>query len=167
LSKSFSSAILRFSAIILFLANLFLFASLETRRMFCRTSLRIPESRLAIDRFRRILLTKGLKDKAVAELLPEFILITRIEFEYVPAWLFNDEQVETNMHEAWDHESSKDEMNIVLQGLEQHFWKGTEAGWMGCYDFPGETWAGDGSANKGVMGAGSVCFQQPGRNLVD
>ena len=56
-------------------------------------------------------------------------------------------------------------MNIVLQGLEQHFWKGTEAGWMGCYDFPGETWAGDGSAHKGVMGAGSVCFQRPGRNL--
>jgi hypothetical protein len=34
---------------------------------------------------------------------------------------------------------------------------------MGCYDFPGETWAGDGSAHEGVMGAGSVCFQQPGR----
>jgi hypothetical protein len=80
--------------------------------------------------------------------------------------LFNDEQVETNMREAWEHEDSKDEMNIVLQGLEQHFWKGTEAGWMGCYDFPGETWAGDGSANKGVMGAGSVYFQRPGRNLV-
>jgi hypothetical protein len=29
---------------------------------------------------------------------------------------------------------------------------------MGCYDFPGETY-------KGVMGAGSVCFQRPGRNL--
>ena len=36
---------------------------------------------------------------------------------------------------------------------------------MGCYDFPGETWAGDASAHKGVMGAGSVCFQRPGRNL--
>jgi hypothetical protein len=57
-------------------------------------------------------------------------------------------------------------MNVLLQGLEQHFWKGTEAGWMGCYDFPGETWAGDGSANKGVMRAGSVCFQRPGCNLV-
>ena len=32
------------------------------------------------------------------------------------------------MREAWEHEDSKDEMNIVLQGLEQHFWKGTEAG---------------------------------------
>jgi hypothetical protein len=53
------------------------------------------------------------------------------------------------MREAWEHEGSKDELNIVLQGLEQHFWKGTEAGWMGCYDFPGETWSGDGSANKG------------------
>ncbi len=41
------------------------------------------------------------------------------------------------------NEGSKDEMNIVLQGPEQYFWKGTEAGWMGCYDFPGETWAGD------------------------
>jgi hypothetical protein len=55
--------------------------------MFCRTSLRIPESRLAIDRFRRVLLTKGLKDKAVAELLPEFIIVTRIEFEYIPVCL--------------------------------------------------------------------------------
>jgi hypothetical protein len=61
--------------------------------------------------------------------------------------LFNDKQVETNMHQAWEHEDSKDEMNIVC-GLEQHFWKGTEAGWMGCYDFLGETWAGNGSAHK-------------------
>jgi hypothetical protein len=58
--------------------------------------------------------------------------------------LFNDEQVETNMRELWEHESRKDELNIVLQGLEQEFWKGTEAGWMGYYDFPGETWEGDG-----------------------
>ena len=72
--------------------------------------------------------------------------------------LFHDGQ-EANMREAWEHEGEKDELNIVLQGLEQHFWKGTEAGRMGCYDFPGETWAGDGSANKGVMGAGSVRFQ--------
>jgi hypothetical protein len=56
--------------------------------------------------------------------------------------LFNDEQVETNMREAWEQEGNKDELNIVIQGLEQQFWKGTEAGWMGCYDFPGETWAG-------------------------
>ena len=72
--------------------------------------------------------------------------------------LFNDEQVETNMRKAWEHEGSKDEMNIVLQGLEQHFCKGTEAGWMGCNDFPGETWAGDGSANKSVMGQGASAF---------
>ncbi len=62
-------------------------------------------------------------------------------------YLFNDEQAETNMREAWEHEGSKDELNIVLQGLEQHFWKCTEAGRMGCYDFPGETWVGDGSAS--------------------
>jgi hypothetical protein len=80
--------------------------------------------------------------------------------------IFNNEQAETHMREAWEHEGSKDELNIVLQGLEQHFWKGTEASRMGCYDFPGETWAGDGSANKGVMGAGSTCYQLPGHNLV-
>ena len=77
--------------------------------------------------------------------------------------LIND--AETSLREVWENEGSKDEMNIVLQGPEQYFWKGTEAGWMGCYDFPGETWAGDASAHKGVMGAGSVCFQRPGHNL--
>ena len=44
----------------------------------------------------------------------------------------DDEQVEKNMREAWEprwHADSKDEMNIVLQGLEQHFWRGMEAGW--------------------------------------
>jgi ribonuclease HI len=80
--------------------------------------------------------------------------------------LLNEEQTETNMREAWEHEGSKDELNIVLHGLEKHFWEGKEAGLLGCYDFPGETWAGDGLANKGVMGAGSVRFQRPGRNLV-
>jgi hypothetical protein len=37
------------------------------------------------------------------------------------------------MREAWEYEGSKDELNVVLQGLEQHFWKGTEADRMGCY----------------------------------
>jgi ribonuclease HI len=80
--------------------------------------------------------------------------------------IFDDEQAEIHLREAWEHESSKDQMNIVLQGLKQHFWRGTEAGWLGCYDFSGETWAGDGSVHKYVMGAGSVCFQRPGCNLV-
>ena len=70
--------------------------------------------------------------------------------------IFDDEQVEAHLSEAWEHESGKDEMNVVLQGLEQHFWRGTEAGWLGCYDFAGETWAGDGSVHKCAMGAGSV-----------
>jgi hypothetical protein len=30
--------------------------------------------------------------------------------------LFNDEQAETHMREAWEHEGSKDELNIVEQG---------------------------------------------------
>jgi hypothetical protein len=58
--------------------------------------------------------------------------------------IFDDEQVATQLSEAWEHDSGKDELNVVLQGLEQHFWRGTEAGWLGCYDFGGETWAGDG-----------------------
>jgi hypothetical protein len=33
--------------------------------------------------------------------------------------LFDGEQAETNMREAWEHEGSKDELNIVLHGLEQ------------------------------------------------
>jgi hypothetical protein len=56
-----------------------------------------------------------------------------------------------NMREAREHEHSKDEMNIDLRGLERHFWKGTEAGCLGCYDFSGETWAGDGDANADIM----------------
>ncbi len=65
------------------------------------------------------------------------------------------------MREAWEHEHSKDEMSINLRGLERHYWNGTEAGCLGCYDFPGETWAGDGSVHKGTMGAGIICLQRP------
>jgi hypothetical protein len=56
---------------------------------------------------------------------------------------FDDEQVAIQLSEAWEHDSCKDELNVVLQGLEQQFWRGTEAGWLGCYDFAGETWAKD------------------------
>ena len=79
--------------------------------------------------------------------------------------IFDDKQVEAHLSEAWEHDSGKDELNVVLQGLEQHFWRGTEAGWLGCYDFAGETWAGDGSVHKCAMGAGSVCLQRPGCSL--
>ncbi len=34
--------------------------------------------------------------------------------------ILNGEQAENNLREAWEHESSKNEMNIVLRGLEQH-----------------------------------------------
>ena len=80
--------------------------------------------------------------------------------------IFDSEQAETNLQAAWEHEDDKDEMNITLHGLERNFWKGTEAGWLGCYEFPGESWAGDGSVHKGVMGAGSVCLQRPGCSLI-
>jgi hypothetical protein len=62
--------------------------------------------------------------------------------------IFDYEQVANQLSEAWEHDSCKDELNVVLQGLEQHFWRGTEAGCLGCYDFPGETWVGDGSISS-------------------
>ena len=44
--------------------------------------------------------------------------------------IFDDEQVAIQLSEAWEHDSGKDELNVVLQGLEQHYWRGTEAGWL-------------------------------------
>ena len=38
----------------------------------------------------------------------------------------DDEQVALQLSEAWEHDSGKDELNVVLQGLEQHFWRGTD-----------------------------------------
>jgi ribonuclease HI len=75
--------------------------------------------------------------------------------------IVDEGQVEMKMREAWEHEHSKDETHIDLRGLERHYWNGTEAGCLGCYDFPGETWSGDGSVHKGAMGAGSICLQRP------
>ena len=33
--------------------------------------------------------------------------------------IFDDEQVATQLSEAWEHDIGKDELNVVLQGLEQ------------------------------------------------
>jgi alpha-glucosidase (family GH31 glycosyl hydrolase) len=79
--------------------------------------------------------------------------------------ILDDDEVIQGQQEAWEQESNKDELTIQLQGLEHHYWLGTEAGRLGCHDFPGETWAGDGSAHKGEMGAGSVCLQQQSPHL--
>ncbi len=69
--------------------------------------------------------------------------------------ILNNDGVIQSLKEAWE---------INLQGLERQYWLGTEAKRLGCYDFPGETWAGDGSAHKGGMGSGSVCLQQQDRH---
>jgi hypothetical protein len=79
--------------------------------------------------------------------------------------ILDDDQANQRLKEAWEHDDSKDELKVDLQGLERYFWLGTEAGRLGRYNFPGVTWAGDGSAHKGVMGAGSVCLQQQSRYL--
>ena len=79
--------------------------------------------------------------------------------------IIDDDQANQMWKETWEQDDSKVELKIDLQGLERHFWLGTEAGRLGCYNFPGETWAGDGSAHKGVMGAGSVCLQQQSKYL--
>ncbi len=44
--------------------------------------------------------------------------------------LFNGSQVETNMREAWEHESSKDEMNIVLDGVLRLPGRNLGRGWI-------------------------------------
>ena len=79
--------------------------------------------------------------------------------------ILDDDEVIQGLQAAWEQESNKDELKIRLQGLERHYWLGTEAGRLGCYDFPGETWAGDGSAHKGGMGTGSVSLQEQDRHL--
>ena len=57
--------------------------------------------------------------------------------------ILDDEELIESLQEAWEHEGSKDELKIELQGLERLYWLGTEAGRQGCYDSQGETWAGD------------------------
>jgi hypothetical protein len=80
--------------------------------------------------------------------------------------ILDDDKTHQSVKEAWEHEDFKDELKIELQGLERQFLLGTEAGRLGCYDFSGETWAGDGSAHKGETGAGSVCLQRLDKCLV-
>jgi hypothetical protein len=80
--------------------------------------------------------------------------------------ILDDVKANQSLNEAWEHEDNKDELKIDLQGPERQFWLGTEAGRLGCYNFPGETWAGDGSAHKGGKGAGNVCLHQQDKCLV-
>jgi hypothetical protein len=72
--------------------------------------------------------------------------------------LINDAQVETNLREVWEYEGSKDEMNIVLQGPKQYFWKGTEAGWMGSMTFLGRPGQGMGRHTRASWGQGVSAF---------
>lgn len=86
-------------------------------------------------------------------------------------WTHTSQQVTDSavyecLKEAWEHEDEKDDLTVDIQGLEREYWLGTEAGRLGCYGFPGESWAGDGSAHQGNMGAGSVCHQRPEVHLV-
>ena len=80
--------------------------------------------------------------------------------------ILDDDPANQRSKEAWEQDDHKDELKIDLQGLERHFWLGTEAGRLGCYNFPGEIWAGDGSAHKGGMGAGIVYLQRQDKCLV-
>ena len=71
--------------------------------------------------------------------------------------ILDDDKAHQSFQEAGEPEDNTDELKIELQGPEKQVWLGTEAGRLGCYNFPGETWAGDGSAHKGGMGVSSVC----------
>ena len=42
--------------------------------------------------------------------------------------IFDDEQVAIQLSEAWEHDSGKDELNVVLQGLEHHYWRERKLG---------------------------------------
>ena len=57
-----------------------------------------------------------------------------------------------HLRDAWEQENDKDDLKMDLQGLERQFWLRMEAGRMGCYELPGEIWAGYESAHKGGMG---------------
>jgi ribonuclease HI len=50
--------------------------------------------------------------------------------------ILDDDEVIQGLQKAWEQESNKDEVEIRLQGLESHYWLGTEAGRLGCFDFP-------------------------------
>jgi ribonuclease HI len=80
--------------------------------------------------------------------------------------ILDDDKAHQSLKEAWEHKDNTDELKIELQSLERQFWLGTEAGRLGCLNFPGETWAGDGSAHEGAMGAGGVCLQRQDKCLV-
>ena len=71
----------------------------------------------------------------------------------------NQEQAFKHIKAAWESEDDKDTLQIDLTGLEREYWLGTEAGRLGCYEFQGEVWAGDGSVKGDSMGAGSIRYQ--------
>ena len=72
-----------------------------------------------------------------------------------------DEETRNNMEAAWEAEDDKDECIVNLEGPEQNYWLGSEAGMLGCYWFSGVVFAGDGSDHRGRMGAGAYCLGDP------
>ena len=68
------------------------------------------------------------------------------------------EEVVNRIEQAWKCEQRSDEYKLTLQGPEQFFWRGSEAGLLGIFDFPGILAGGDGSEDAGKMGAGVWCW---------
>jgi len=66
-----------------------------------------------------------------------------------------------NVAATWECEDSKDECVAQLEGNEEFFWSGSEVGMLGGYGFHGVTFGGDGANEKGSMGAGCCCLQDP------
>jgi len=64
------------------------------------------------------------------------------------------EATRTTIQEAIGVENSKDTPSFGTEDLESIHRRGTEAGLLGIYSFPGAVYATDGSNDKGVMGAG-------------
>ena len=61
------------------------------------------------------------------------------------------EEAAKRNEQAWNCKSGQDEYNLTLQGPEPFFWRGSEAGLLRIFDFPGIQAGGDGSEEPGKM----------------
>ena len=75
---------------------------------------------------------------------------------WVSGWTAPKQEVTEAVREDWMWELGKDECVHTDAGPETSYWRGTEFGRMGGYDFPGQIAGTDGSEGNGVMGTGFI-----------
>jgi len=78
--------------------------------------------------------------------------------EYASCWVHQDchvvDEQKAALKKAAGVSGEKDECQVRLKGREYDYWMGTEIGMLGGYGSQGQVTAGDGSDQKGKMGAG-------------